>query len=116
MEQLILDYSAPQTAFLCEVCLQTHGEQIIQTESIASGLVISLVGNYPRCREHNPSVLNFNVHDTVIELILVGFVRHIGGTPQEGHYFTVVKDFEDFSCWLCDDNKVSKTTENILQC
>ena len=99
---------------MCEVCLQTHGEQKIQTESIASGLVISLVGNYPRCRVHYPFVLNFNVHDTVIELILVGVVRFIGGTPQEGHYFAVVKDFEDLSCWLCDDNKVSKTTENVL--
>jgi hypothetical protein len=58
--------------------------------------------------------LNFNVHDAVIELILVGVVRFIGGTPQEGHYFAVVKDFEDLSCWLCDDNKVSKTTENVL--
>ena len=68
----------------------------------------------PLCRVHYPSILNFNVHDAVIELILVGVVHHIGGTPQEGHYFAVVKDFEDFSCWLCDDNKVSKTTGNIL--
>jgi hypothetical protein len=54
------------------------------------------------------------VRDVVIELVLVGVVRHTGKTPQEGHYFAVVKDFEDISCWLCDDRKVSKTTESIF--
>ena len=37
LEQLILDSNAPETAIECQVCSQMHGQQVLQTESIASG-------------------------------------------------------------------------------
>ena len=114
LEELILDSTAAEIAIRCQVCLQIHGQQILQTESIASGLVLSLVGNLPRRRVHYPSALDFPIRDGVVELILVGVVRHVGESPREGHYFAVVQDFEDSSCWLCDDSVVSKTTQRVL--
>ena len=69
LEQLILDSNAHETAIQCQVCSQMHGQQLLQTESIASGLVISLVGGLSRRRIHYPSVLNFPVRNGVDELI-----------------------------------------------
>ena len=66
---------------------QIHGQQVLQTESIASGLVISLVAGLSRRRIKYPSDLNYPVRDGVVELILVGVVRHVGETPKAGHYF-----------------------------
>ena len=114
LKQLILDSTAPEIAIRCQVCLQIHGEQILRTESIASGLVLSLVGGLPQRRVHYPSVLDFPIRDGVVELILVGVVRHVGETPKECHYFAVIQDFEDLSCWLCDDSMISKTTQRVL--
>ena len=48
LEQLILDSNAHETAIQCQVCSQMHGQQLLQTESIASGLVISLVADLSR--------------------------------------------------------------------
>ena len=114
LEQLILDSNAPETAIECQVCSQMHGQQVLQTESIASGLVISLVAGLSRRRIQYPSVLNFPVRGGVVELILVGVVRHVGETPKAGHYFAVIQNFEDSSSWICDDSVVSKTTETVL--
>ena len=114
LEQLILDSNAPETAIECQVCSQMHGQQVLQTESIASGLVISLVASLSRRRIQYPSVLNFPVRGGVVELILVGVVRHVGETPKAGHYFAVIQNFEDSSSWICDDSVVSKTTERVL--
>ena len=96
------------------MCSQMHGQQVLQTESIASGLVISLVSGLSRRRIQYPSVLNFPVRGGVVELILVGVVRHVGETPKAGHYFAVIQNFEDSSSWICDDSVVSKTTETVL--
>ena len=61
LKQLILDSNAPETAIECQICSQMHRQQVLQTESIASGLVISLVADLSRRRIYYPSVLNFPV-------------------------------------------------------
>jgi len=114
LEELILDSNAPETAIQCQVCSQMHGQQVLQTESIASGLVISLVADLSRRRIYYPSVLNFSVRDGVVELILIGVVRHVGETPKAGHYFAVIQDAVELSSWICDDSVVSRTTERAL--
>ena len=114
LKQLILDSNAPETAIECQICSQMHRQQVLQTESIASGLVISLVAGLSRRRIHYPSVLNFPVRNAVVELILVGVVRHVGETPMAGHYFAVIQNFEDLSCWICDDSVVTRATEEAL--
>ena len=54
------------------------------------------------------------MRNAVVELILVGVVRHVGETPKAGHYFAVIQNIEDLSCWICDDSVVSRTTEGVL--